>query len=161
MVSKTGRAEIATDPMGVEISDVFVMLKPPEEWQTAHTREGLIEKLDAARRELTDAEAALRAIVAERRALEASLIAERKDLVTMVRTTTASRDQLRTQIEASALRTYDRLRVRHGGVAVAEVKQRTCQGCRVSMIAAHEQRLRQGEQLITCQSCGRFVFLLN
>ncbi len=28
VVSKTGRAEIATDPMGVEISDVLVMLKP-------------------------------------------------------------------------------------------------------------------------------------
>ncbi len=48
VVSKTGRAEIATDPMGVEISDVFVMLKPQDEWQTALTREGLIEAFDAA-----------------------------------------------------------------------------------------------------------------
>ncbi|MCC7369990.1 MAG: hypothetical protein IT306_16305 [Chloroflexi bacterium] len=121
----------------------------------------VIEKLDAARNELNEAEAALRTIVAERRTLEASLIAERKDLVASVRATTASRDQLRTQIEAQPLRTYDRLRVRHGGFAVAEVKQRTCQGCRVSMIAAQEQRLRQGEQLVTCQSCGRFLYLLN
>lgn len=30
VVSKTGRAEIATDPMGVEISDIFVMLQPHE-----------------------------------------------------------------------------------------------------------------------------------
>ena len=30
VVSKTGRPEIATDPMGVEISDIFVMLKPRE-----------------------------------------------------------------------------------------------------------------------------------
>ncbi|MFO0583226.1 MAG: CusA/CzcA family heavy metal efflux RND transporter [Anaeromyxobacter sp.] len=50
VVSKTGRAEIATDPMGVEISDVFVMLKPHEEWTTASTREELIEKLDEALR---------------------------------------------------------------------------------------------------------------
>ncbi len=42
VISKTGRAEIATDPMGVEISDVIIMLKPPEEWETADTREGLI-----------------------------------------------------------------------------------------------------------------------
>jgi cobalt-zinc-cadmium resistance protein CzcA len=47
IVSKTGRAEIATDPMGVEISDVFVMLKPPSQWKTAETREGLIEAIDA------------------------------------------------------------------------------------------------------------------
>jgi len=48
VVSKTGRAEIATDPMGVEISDVLVMLKPHEEWETAPDREGLIEKIDTA-----------------------------------------------------------------------------------------------------------------
>jgi cobalt-zinc-cadmium resistance protein CzcA len=32
VVSKTGRPEIATDPMGVEMSDVFVMLTPEDEW---------------------------------------------------------------------------------------------------------------------------------
>jgi cobalt-zinc-cadmium resistance protein CzcA len=48
VISKTGRAEIATDPMGVEISDIFVMLKPPDEWKTASTREGLVEKMEAA-----------------------------------------------------------------------------------------------------------------
>ncbi|MCC6999537.1 MAG: efflux RND transporter permease subunit [Deltaproteobacteria bacterium] len=48
VVSKTGRAEIATDPMGVEISDVFVMLKPHSQWKTAGTREGLIARFDEA-----------------------------------------------------------------------------------------------------------------
>jgi cobalt-zinc-cadmium resistance protein CzcA len=48
VVSKTGRAEIATDPMGVETSDIMVMLKPPEEWETAETKEGLIAKFDEA-----------------------------------------------------------------------------------------------------------------
>jgi len=48
VVSKTGRAEIATDPMGVEISDVLVMLKPHDEWTTADDREGLVAAIDAA-----------------------------------------------------------------------------------------------------------------
>lgn len=48
VVSRTGRAEIATDPMGVEISDIYVMLKPHAEWTTADTREGLIEKFNEA-----------------------------------------------------------------------------------------------------------------
>ena len=46
VVSKTGRAEIATDPMGVEISDVFVMLKPHDEWTTASDREALVAEFD-------------------------------------------------------------------------------------------------------------------
>ena len=33
VISKTGRAEIATDPMGVEMSDIFVMLKPKHQWR--------------------------------------------------------------------------------------------------------------------------------
>ncbi len=33
VLSKTGRPEIATDPMGVEMSDVFVLLKPRAEWR--------------------------------------------------------------------------------------------------------------------------------
>ena len=50
VVSKTGRPEIATDPMAVNQSDVYVMLKPPSEWTTASTREELIAKLDKALR---------------------------------------------------------------------------------------------------------------
>lgn len=46
VVSKTGRAEIATDPMGVEISDVFVMLKPHDQWKTARDRESLVAAFD-------------------------------------------------------------------------------------------------------------------
>ncbi|MFT5679907.1 MAG: cobalt-zinc-cadmium resistance protein CzcA, partial [Myxococcota bacterium] len=32
VISRTGRAEIATDPMGVDFSDVYVMLKPQDGW---------------------------------------------------------------------------------------------------------------------------------
>jgi len=45
IVSKTGRPEIATDPMGVNISDVFVMLKPPREWTRADSKEQLEEQM--------------------------------------------------------------------------------------------------------------------
>lgn len=44
---RTGRAEIATDPMGFEISDCFLMLRPREAWTTASTREGLVEAMEA------------------------------------------------------------------------------------------------------------------
>jgi cobalt-zinc-cadmium resistance protein CzcA len=38
IVSKTGRPEIATDPMGVNISDVIIMLKPRDQWKRATTK---------------------------------------------------------------------------------------------------------------------------
>lgn len=48
VVSKTGRAEVATDPMSVDFSDLYIGLKPPSEWKTAHTREELVEKMSEA-----------------------------------------------------------------------------------------------------------------
>ncbi|NOQ83796.1 MAG: CusA/CzcA family heavy metal efflux RND transporter [Myxococcales bacterium] len=42
LVSKTGRPEVATDPMGVELSDVIIMLKPVSEWSAVSTKEELI-----------------------------------------------------------------------------------------------------------------------
>jgi heavy metal efflux system protein len=43
--TRTGTAEVATDPMGLELSDVFVSLKPREAWKAAKTQDELVEKL--------------------------------------------------------------------------------------------------------------------
>jgi cobalt-zinc-cadmium resistance protein CzcA len=45
VVSKTGRAEIGTDPMGVEISDILIELHPKEEWKTGRSKEELVEAM--------------------------------------------------------------------------------------------------------------------
>lgn len=51
VVTKTGRPEIANDPMGVAESDVFVMLKPRREWGAIQDRTALIEQMSSALRE--------------------------------------------------------------------------------------------------------------
>jgi cobalt-zinc-cadmium resistance protein CzcA len=48
VVTRTGSPEVATDVMGVELSDVFVILKPQKEWKTATGREELITKFKQA-----------------------------------------------------------------------------------------------------------------
>lgn len=45
VVSKTGRAEIGTDPMGVEMSDINVELKPKDEWTTGRDKEALVNAM--------------------------------------------------------------------------------------------------------------------
>ncbi len=45
IVAKTGRAEIATDPMGVNISDVLVMLRPEDGWKRARSKAELEERM--------------------------------------------------------------------------------------------------------------------
>jgi cobalt-zinc-cadmium resistance protein CzcA len=44
---KTGRPEIANDVMGVHQTDVWVMLKPPDEWPRHKSRDELIEEMAA------------------------------------------------------------------------------------------------------------------
>lgn len=44
VVSKTGRPDLATDPMGVEISDILVSLQPHSEWKVAN-KEELVDQI--------------------------------------------------------------------------------------------------------------------
>ena len=44
--TRTGSAEIATDPMGVELSDIFITLKPRGKWQRAHTQGELVAAME-------------------------------------------------------------------------------------------------------------------
>ncbi len=46
VVGRAGRAEIATDPMGPELSDVLVMLKPTREWRPGIDKEAIREEME-------------------------------------------------------------------------------------------------------------------
>ena len=45
VVSRTGRSDISSDPMGVGESDTYVVLAPRSEWTTAKTKEGLVDAI--------------------------------------------------------------------------------------------------------------------
>jgi len=44
--TRTGSAEVATDPMGTEVSDVFITLKPRAEWKRARTQDELVLQME-------------------------------------------------------------------------------------------------------------------
>src|SRR5438552_14295258 len=44
--SRVGTAEVATDPMGVELADLFITLKPREQWTKADTQDELTELIE-------------------------------------------------------------------------------------------------------------------
>ena len=50
--SRIGSAEIATDPMGLELTDVFVTLRPRKQWTQASTQSQLTALFEQALREL-------------------------------------------------------------------------------------------------------------
>jgi len=50
--SRIGTAEIATDPMGIELTDVFMALKPREHWKKASTQQELVARMNELLRDL-------------------------------------------------------------------------------------------------------------
>ena len=46
--TRTGAAEVATDPMGIEVSDVFITLTPRDEWKRGDTQDELVTEMSAA-----------------------------------------------------------------------------------------------------------------
>jgi heavy metal efflux system protein len=44
--TRTGTAEVATDPMGTEVSDVFLTLRPRAEWKRARSQEDLVREIE-------------------------------------------------------------------------------------------------------------------
>ncbi|MFY0654379.1 MAG: CusA/CzcA family heavy metal efflux RND transporter [Cyclobacteriaceae bacterium] len=45
IVSRIGVAEVPTDPMPMDLADVFVILKPKSEWVSASSKDELVEKI--------------------------------------------------------------------------------------------------------------------
>ncbi len=45
--TRTGSAEVTTDPMGIEVSDVFITLNPREGWKRGETQDALMQTMSA------------------------------------------------------------------------------------------------------------------
>ncbi len=45
VLSRIGTAEVATDPMGVNLSDTYILLKPKEEWPKGKTKSDIIQEI--------------------------------------------------------------------------------------------------------------------
>ncbi len=50
--SRIGTAEVATDPMGVELTDIFISLKPRDQWTKARTQAELVELMEKELRDM-------------------------------------------------------------------------------------------------------------
>ena len=54
---------------------------------------------------------------------------------------------------------YDRVRLKGGGVAIAEVVNSRCQACQITIRPQYLQDLRKGTELMRCEQCGRFLYI--
>lgn len=69
------------------------------------------------------------------------------------------RTQLVARIDPAVFQRYETLRARLARRAVARVESEACAACRTKLTPYLAKRLREETELVTCESCGRLLYL--
>jgi predicted nucleic acid-binding Zn-ribbon protein len=118
----------------------------------------LYEQIESEEAQQLSASEQLRSAREHEASRQARLHGEKEQLQVAVEDNTKRRGELLPQIDDQSVRSYESLRRSRAGIAVAEVAQRTCQACRVSLPVNVEERARSGQELVYCQSCARILY---
>ena len=70
----------------------------------------------------------------------------------------AERKAIVTGITPAIYRNYERIRKGRRGIAVAEALDGRCSACHMAMRLQFFQELRRGDQVMSCESCGRILY---
>jgi predicted nucleic acid-binding Zn-ribbon protein len=109
---------------------------------------------------LSDAQAILDQVNQSWGADQGDLADEQTHLQARCEELTERRARLVEAIGPEDMATYDRLRQRKAGIAVAGVKDGLCLGCRMNPPTSQVQHARSGSELVFCNNCGRILHVL-
>jgi uncharacterized protein len=129
--------------------------------QLSHAEDELLETLitveTAAEKSATN-RATLARLTAETEIAHASLRVEQTRLVRRLAVDQARQAAARTAVPSHLLPSYDALRARRGGRAVATLDGDTCGACRVAVSPTKVEAARYGDDLVYCENCGRLLW---
>ena len=95
-------------------------------------------------------------VVEEEKARARKRTAENQKFLT---THLEQRKEIVAKLPKATVDVYDRIRVKLGGVAIAEVVNSRCQACLITIRPQYLQDLRKGTDLLRCEQCGRFLYI--
>ena len=70
----------------------------------------------------------------------------------------AERKETYEKLPAAVQNTYDRVRKKWHSTVIAEAVDGRCAACQIVIRPQFMQDLKRGDQLLTCESCGRFLY---
>jgi len=120
-------------------------------------------KADEAERRLKLAESRLReaeqSLAAERKTIEAQAAEIKKQL----EAATAEREKIIAPVPEDLRDLYARIAKRHGGTAMAQVRDDQCRGCGMRVLPHIVQELRSetSDEVYRCESCGLILYTLE
>jgi hypothetical protein len=128
--------------------------------QHAQAEDALLEALigsDSTAEAAANAQAELARRLAQWQATQADLRSEQLRVTERLAVERARQAATRRAVPSEMLHTYDTLRVRRGGRAVARIDGDTCAVCLVAISPSRLAAAREGEQLAYCENCGRIL----
>jgi hypothetical protein len=117
----------------------------------------LMDAVDQTKKRVDEQSLAFKQIEDKRASELEHLTRERESLTTRLTQLAAEREATRASIAAEVLRTYDKLLLTKAGRAVAQLKREACGVCGVGVPTGLINRVRTGEEMIFCSSCGRIL----
>ncbi len=117
----------------------------------------LMDSVEQALRRAEERALALRAVEETRKNEVEHLSREETALAARLAELATQREQTRAALDTDALRQYDQLRRTKAGRAVAPVKSDSCSQCGVAVPTGLINRVRAGDEIVLCTSCGRIL----
>ncbi len=129
--------------------------------QLSQVEDHLLDALvcsEAATQACTEQGATVARLTAEWEARQAALRGEQARLKARLPAELARQAAARKAVPAELLSTYDNLRPRRGGRAVAELDGDECGACCVAASPSKLEAARYGDELVYCSNCGRLLW---
>jgi predicted nucleic acid-binding Zn-ribbon protein len=119
----------------------------------------LMEELDPLAEELAGLDRRLEDLAAEGERLDEALLTAEVQVEEELTLVTARRQDAASEVDADLLATYEDLRTRLGGIAVARLVGSVCGGCHLGLSAVEVDRIKKQppDALVHCDECGRLL----
>jgi predicted nucleic acid-binding Zn-ribbon protein len=119
----------------------------------------IMERLEPLDARLSEVEAEVAALEAERDTTVAELAAAEAEVDGEIAATEGERTEAAAAVDAGLLATYEQLRAGLDGVAVARLDHATCQGCHLTLSPGEVDRIRReaADVVAHCPECQRIL----
>jgi predicted nucleic acid-binding Zn-ribbon protein len=118
----------------------------------------LMDRTEALQKTVREHEAQIAARRHEYEAERARLQIEQNAMEAEAERLTSESKTLADQLHSANRQSYEHLKATRKGLAVAALKNGTCQGCRLSLQPQLVANIRKNEQILTCTYCHRILY---
>jgi predicted nucleic acid-binding Zn-ribbon protein len=121
----------------------------------------LMDVIEELKKESAAARAVLESKEKEHEAIVQKYNQDLTELTAKTKALIAEREKAAAAADPALLKRYETMRTRLGILVISKVEDGYCSACRTSIPGADLRDLKTGKEIITCENCGRILYLEN